>query len=107
DRCLHTATELANPGMRAIKGLHRSSGYLPGRHHMQRKTRSKTISAALLAGALALSLTGCQQDAGADDKTLSVWLPPFAAEGAEQGDLELWQEIVAPFAEENDVQVDI
>jgi len=74
---------------------------------MQRKTRSTTISAALLAGTLALALTGCQQGSGAEDRALSVWLPPFAAEGAEKGDLALWQDIVAPFAEEHDVEVDI
>jgi len=58
------------------------------------------------AAAAALVLAGCSSSSGGDD-TLSVWLPPFAAEDAEVGDLELWNEIIAPFEEEHDVDVEV
>ncbi|ACQ81222.1 extracellular solute-binding protein family 1 [Beutenbergia cavernae DSM 12333] len=62
------------------------------------------VSAA--AAAAALVLAGCSSSSG-DDDTLSVWLPPFAAEDAGVSDLELWNEIITPFEEEHDVDVDV
>ncbi|MBZ2194743.1 ABC transporter substrate-binding protein [Occultella gossypii] len=68
--------------------------------------RPKLAGAAAAAAVAALILAGCSSSSG-DDDTLSVWLPPFAAEDAEVGDLELWNGIIAPFEEEHDVDVEV
>lgn len=62
---------------------------------------------AAAAAAAALVLAGCGSSSGDGGDSLSVWLPPFASEDAEVGDLELWNEILAPFEEEHDVDVDV
>lgn len=69
-------------------------------------TRRTFFGLVATAAAAAPVLAGCSSSSD-DDDTLSVWLPPFAAEDAEVGDLELWNEIIAPFEEENDVDVEV
>ncbi len=74
-----------------------------GREAMNRRI-TLVSAAALAAGALLLS--GCQA-ADSGRETITVWLPPFASDAAATGDLELWNDIVAPFEQEHDVDVDI
>jgi multiple sugar transport system substrate-binding protein len=72
---------------------------------MQRKL-TLIATVAVIASA-ALGLVGCQSSQGDSAKTLSVWLPPFAAHDAKTSDLELWNSIVKPFEQENKVDVKI
>ncbi len=66
-------------------------------------TRATAVAAgaALAAGLLA----GCASSSS--DDSISVWLPPFASETSPLSDLEAWNEIVAPFEEANDVDVEV
>lgn len=69
---------------------------------MHKKLIAVTALGALAAGAL----VGCASDAGSQQPTIDLWLPPLASE-AEFDEQKAWGEILAPFEEEHDVKVDV
>ena len=75
-----------------------------------KKFTKKAISVFLCVTTVSTMLIGCQGngDAGSDDggktESLDVWMPPLSEN---QDDKEIWEELLAPFEEENNVEVNV
>ena len=75
-----------------------------------KKFTKKAISILLCATTASAMLIGCQKDSGSKSEgggkteSLDVWMPPLSEN---QDDKEIWEKILAPFEEENNVEVNI
>lgn len=68
-------------------------------------TRVSTVAAATAVIMLSTLISGCSSSNA--NGPIRVWLPPFASSSSELSDIEAWDQIVAPFEEANDVDVEV